>query len=227
MAEPPSPYIANPLIAAASAGMHQPPPSFGMPTTTLGHSQNPFEVKPNPFGQASQLGQAANPFGSTAASAQPFGQASNPFGGTSASTQPFGQATSQQQASQPGRIQFGQKARTQASTQQQLEKAFQRPSQPTGDPFGRQRPAQAMQAAQPSNVPTAVQPSFGESAQQQQLPGTPAPFAAFGGPMHLQQHPGAGQKQDAVFQTPAAQQPAFSGGIAASPETPTAGFELS
>lgn len=166
----------------------------------------------NPFGQTS------NPFGKSQTS---FGQASNALGASAAPAQPFGE----QQASQPGRIQFGQKAKCQATSQQNAPRVpFQSSSQLTEDPFGRQRPSQAMQPPQQSGMPMPMQNPFGP--QQQQLPETPAPFAMSGWEQKAQNQPGFGNAAAARFQTPAIQRPAFGGGVAASLQTPAAGASL-
>ena len=205
--EPQSPYIDVSQTAQAAA-MHQMPIALATPAQP---AQNPFGQTKNPFGKA-QI---------------PLGQASYAFGGNAAaSAHPFGQAVGQQQAQQSGRIQFGQKAKG-ASQQNLAQNPFQSASQPTGDPFGRQRSAQATQSAQQSGMPVQAQNPFGQlqpqqpQQQQQQLPpGTPAPFAAFNGAHSSQNQSGFGAATAAGFETPAAQRPAFGGGVAASLQTP-------
>lgn len=206
--EPQSPYIDVSQTAQAAA-MHQMPIALATPAQP---AQNPFGQTKNPFGKAQT----------------PLGQASNPFGGNAAaSAQPFVQAVVQQQAQQSGRIRFGQKAKG-MSQQNLAQNPFQSASQPTGDPFGRPRPAQAMQPAQQNGMPVQAQNPFGQlqqqQPQQQQLPpGTPAPFAAFNGAHNLQNQSGFGAATAAGFETPAAQRPAFGGGVAASLQTPAEG----
>ena len=225
--EPASPYL---MQATASAGMPNPygrpaqseqtPNLSGRGSDASGQSSSPFGPGAAPFGSGPKTsGQGLNPF---AFSSNLSGQGSNPFNSTAAPSVPFGQAAGEQQGSQPGRIQFGSKARNHPANRQPAQQhPFQKPGQPPGDPFGRQRPAQAMQPSQQSVMVVPAQDPSSQQ-QQQQMPGTPAPFASFNAvPSH--QQPGFDGSAAAGFQTPTAQRPAFGGGVAASLQTPAAG----
>ncbi|KAL0018263.1 hypothetical protein WJX79_004772 [Trebouxia sp. C0005] len=202
--EPASPYVLSALPGAFGSAAAPAPsgaPSQLVPSGPFAHAQ------PNPFGGAGSFGPSGQ---------QPFGVPAQP------------QMPPPAQPSQPGRIQFGQKAGQPASnpfaggssqpgqpfgSQSRPSQPFRTPFNSTQDPFGRQKSGQAQQAAQQS-------PSSNPFNNQQQLPATPAPFGAFGGPQSGLSQPPFGQS----FQTPAVQQrPAFAGGITISPQTPMPG----
>lgn len=219
--------------ASALAGQQQ----FGVASHPPAQSQ-PTQAGRIQFGQ--KAGQASsNPFGSSTQGHPPSFQTSsapaNPF------ANPFGQGSSQ-----PGRLQFGGRAGQPAaahfgsSSSQGAAAPSGSQSKPmtpfnsTADPFGRQKPGQAQQpAAQAPPNPSA----FSQQQQQQQSagngfnsnpfgqhqpPATPAAFGAFGGPQGFQSQPSQGLE----FHTPTVQQrPAFGGGVAASLQTPSPGWQ--
>ena len=189
---------------------------FGMPA----QPQMPPPAQPSQPGRI-QFGQKAGQPASN-----PFGGGSNQPGGRSnigqSNQNPFGQPTSQ-----PGRLQFGARAGQPAAArfgtsqpagqpfgfQSKPSQPFRKPFNSTEDPFGRQKSGQAQQPAQQST-------NSNPFSNQQQLPMTPAPFGAFGGPQGGPSQPPFGQS----FETPAVQQrPAFAGGIAIAPQTPVPG----
>lgn len=205
------------------------PQSFGVPNHAPAQAQ-PSQSGRIQFGQ--KAGQApSNPCGSSSQGL------STSFQSASAPANPFGQGGSQSgklqfgaRAGQPAVAQFGSSSRQGAAAPFGSQSKPVKPFNSTDDPFGRQKPGQAQQLAAQVPAPNPVaqqqQQSAGNGfnsnpfAQPQQPPATPAAFGAVGGPQ-------AGQSQASQgleFQTPSVQQrPAFGGGVAASPQTPSPG----